>query len=215
MNLYTYYSNSHQDIYENYFLKTFYDNKLENNFDLIPFKVKQRSKTGNFDTEGFNTTTKDKINILLDAVHDNWNDWFIFSDSDVQFFKDFYNDIVLRKKEDVDIIAQQDFGGTVCTGFFMAKGNERTEALFKKVYDTSDSFNDQMALNSIKNNFINWDLLPLDRYFSIWKLNNGDLWRGEKHFNVPKSIFVHHANYTIGIENKIELLEFVKNSLNA
>jgi hypothetical protein len=54
LKIYTFYSSSHKEIYENYFLKSFNENKLNENFEIVLTEVVQRSETGDFNSKGFN-----------------------------------------------------------------------------------------------------------------------------------------------------------------
>ena len=76
-----------------------------------------------------------------------------------------------------------------------------------------DNRDDQRAFNLALNaNFqnIKEKLLPSDKYFTVaaaatWR----KVWKGQK-FKVPDTIKVHHANWTVGLKNKIKLLDYVR-----
>jgi len=210
MNLYTFYSESHKDIYENYLLKSL--RKNGKGFTLHVKKAEQKTKTGSFYDAGFNSAMKDKIKLILNAINANKDDWFVFADCDIQFLQPLYDDLNSYKDNDVDIIAQSDLG-TLCAGFFMAKANNRIQNLMQIIYDNIESFhNDQVALNNYKD-MVNYKLLDSDKYFTIANVNGGNVWNGETDLILPSNIIMHHANFTVGVENKIKLLNFVKDRL--
>ena len=69
-----------------------------------------------------------------------------------------------------------------------------------------------MVLNS-KQNFgltINERVLPRNKYFTVAASTNAKQWVGQD-FHVPTTIVAHHANWTVGLDNKLKLLQFVKN----
>ena len=206
--IYTFYSKSHQEIYENYFFKSFNENKLDMNFEIIPTEVIQRSQTGDFNSSGFNQTMNDKVQIIKGALESE--DIFIYADCDIQFLENFYDDISQYISEDIDIVAQQDLG-TICAGFMVIRSNERTKNLFNLISQKNYDYNDQIYINQHKN-MVKYRLLPADKYFTIGNANGGRVWNGETNIKLPQNILVHHANFTIGKENKIKLFEMIKNN---
>ena len=68
--------------------------------------------------------------------------------------------------------------------------------------------------DSVKN--IKFDLLPKE-FFTYGVFNNGEWDYPENNiidFKIPSDIIFHHANWTIGIDNKLKLLNFVKDNYN-
>jgi hypothetical protein len=70
---------------------------------------------------------------------------------------------------------------------------------------------DQPALNDYLNRsvHIKKKLLP-HSIFTIGMATGWKVWEGHE-VEIPKDILVHHANYTVGLQNKIHLLDLVKN----
>src|SRR5690606_8841618 len=108
-------------------------------------------------------------------------------------------------------IFQHEQKKNVCSGFFIAKCNSATQALFKRVVEDCPNENrrlhDQAALQkNIK--MIKWGLFPDN---IVWccrgkqKLYEKHHTIGFKNTNyiVDKNIVAHHANWTSSIENKI------------
>lgn len=212
MKLYTFYSDSHLELYENFFIKSFKENSMEKSFDLISLKVDQKSSTGDFNSDGFNSTMVDKVEIILQAINDNWGEPFMFCDCDIQFLRDFKQDILSYLDDKIDLYAQSD-AGTICAGFLMVKANKISKKFIEKIIKETPKFsNDQVCMNYYKNH-IRYKLLPEDKYFTIASANNAKVWNGEENFQVPSGILVHHANYTIGISNKKKLMELVKKNV--
>jgi len=207
MKLYTFYSDTHTVLYEDYFLKSLKENGTE--FELLTKKVDQKTLNGSFNDVGFNSTMKDKVSLLIDAINDNWGEWFLFSDCDIQFLKPFYDDIISYQKDGVDMVAQSDLG-TLCAGFFMGYADDNLKKIMNKIYQNIENFhNDQLALNLYSND-INYELLDTNKYFTIANINGGNVWSGQTSYNVPKNILVHHSNFTIGVDDKIKLMKYIK-----
>lgn len=210
MKVYTFFTNTHK-IFLDYFINSF---PFEENLDLEIRFLSQDCVDGKFHSDGWNTTMMKKVQYIIDSLYETSNDdLFIHSDIDVQFFGKIKNDLeILMNKNNFDILFQND-GNQVCMGFFVCKSNQTTKNFFKKVYDNLHNHkNDQYAVNYYIRNFnINWGVLP-DRYFSIGVKNS--LWLGEpKTFILPENIIMHHANFTVGVENKIKLLNIIKDQI--
>ena len=77
---------------------------------------------------------------------------------------------------------------------------------------------DQTAMNYILNNQPKFNLgikekkLPTNQYFTVAAATEAKQWVGQE-FEIPKDILVHHSNWTVGLDNKIKLLDFVRENL--
>ncbi len=211
MKLYTFYSDSHKQIYEDYFLKSFNDCGLNKSFDLDVTRTKQHGN-GIYGTPGFNESTRDKVKILQRATKENYGKHFVFSDCDVQFFGDFKEDILGYTSDELDIVFQDDCG-LLCSGFFIAKGSEKLENFFNLIHERTPHYeHDQYAINDHRNQ-INHSGLPTDKYFNIASVSQCQHWQEGREYNLPKNILVHHANWTIGIHNKIKMMRYVRDNI--
>jgi len=216
MDLLTFYSDSHKEIYEDYFLKSFNEH-LSESFDLKVKKIEQLSPNGDYDSSGFMETMMDKLKLILEHLHVG-TDPFVFADCDIQFFRDFKEDI-LRELGGNDIRFQDDIVCR-CAGFFVAKRNDEVKRFFDIVYKETPKYfqqqSDQTAINVILNSQQNFGLklnervLPRNKYFTVAASTNAKQWAGQD-FNIPTTLVAHHANWTVGLDNKIKLLQFVKN----
>ena len=254
MKLYTYYTPSHAIFKDRWFLPS-----LKDDYELA---LKEFAQVGNakqqFGTFEFNKTMGLKVNLIIDAIKENWNNLFLYSDIDVQFFHP-TKDLILKAIKDRDMVIQlESCRGTLCPGFFAARGNKKNLKLWQDIRDEllrHKDKNDQDILNellldrasgfsigkwkifNIGKGFINrtkmilgkkkgyafsnkalygnpynikWDYLPMTFFCSGHVLDK--CWEPGMDFAVPADIVMHHANWTIGIENKIALLEYVRNS---
>jgi hypothetical protein len=202
MKIYTTYSETHK-----VFLPWFNTIKeVEPSITPEYIEIEQKCKTGEFASDNWNEATKQKISALLDIISSTTDDYFIFSDVDVQFFKPVW-DLGARALENHDIVFQNDYYGLQCTGFFYCKNNDKVKKLFNQALEIHEQYRDdqtsiQAALNYIPG--LRHALLPKE-YFTFGMYYNH--WHGQRDFKVPSKMVVHHANWVKGIANKLELLK--------
>lgn len=211
MKVITFYSDSHKKIYENYFLNS-YKEQLSRH-KLITKKIDQISPSGEYESEGFDYVMLEKIKFIIESINILEDDLLVYSDCDVQFFGD-----IEFEMGDNDILFQNDyFEGNHCAGFFIAKQNEKVLDFFKEVEkkftnNIDGKIHDQVIINRILSqgyDRINYSMLPPNKYWTVAFSTGGKPWNGQE-ITVPDDILVHHANFTVGIENKEFLLEKVK-----
>ena len=147
MKLYALYTPSHEVLAKEWFLPS-----LRDDYDL---HVEPQAQCGaeaehRYGTAAFNRTTLAKVDLILQAIEDTWNDIFAFSDVDIQFFQP-SRKALLASIRGRDIAFQQNqINGEINTGFFVCRGNERARCLWTGVKDLMKhhpEWNDQDALN--------------------------------------------------------------------
>jgi len=203
MKVYTYYTESHKNMFDNYFSKTIED------LEIKAFIGEQECKSGEYYSTGWKTTTMKKVDVFINAVKENMGDIFVFSDVDIQFFGPI-KDSLLQELGDFDIAIQNDYNGGLCSGFFICRGNERTLNMFESMKNNGHLYaEDQYALN------MNLHLCKVTvlstRFWTFGQF--GGQWKGQI-FDIPENILMHHANWTEGINNKIKLLDIVREKYN-
>lgn len=214
MKFLTFYTDSHKEIYENFFLDS-YKKYLSNTHILIPYKLQQISKTGIYETSGFDLTMLEKVRIIKQNIELGSSDLLVYSDCDVQFFDNFDVDL-----GEYDILFQDDHSPKdtgYCAGFFIAKQNQSVLDFFDVVEKELSSnldgiIHDQTIISKlIREGYdkIIYGKLPTNEFWTIANSTNGEVWIGQD-FSVPPQIIMHHANWTVGLSNKISLLQKVK-----
>lgn len=205
MKLYTCYSPSHKVLYENFFLKTV----PKEEFDIISYEIPQECPSASFYQCGWEQTCFQKVKIFLKICKENIGNTFVFSDVDVQFFGNI-KDVLLDELGEFDIACQNDTGNTYCSGFFICRANQNTLKMFESMvekYDTEDQKTLNQNIHLVKSKFLS------NKFFTIGNLIHNS-WKPSLFFPlIPTSILMHHANFTIGIENKIKLLNAVREQL--
>lgn len=203
MKLYTIFTPSHRAMYENYFLPSL----PKGEFEVISSEIPQECETGQFYTEGWSQTCFRKVELFIKVCEENMGNIFTFSDVDIQFFGPL-KETLIDELGEYDIAVQNDTGNYYCSGFFVCRGNERTLNMFKSMRDNYNK-EDQTSLN--ENIHLCRSKFLSKRFFTVAHITNA-VWKGED-INIPDYVLMHHANWTEGIDNKIKLLEMVKNKM--
>jgi len=170
------------------------------------------NEEGVFGTKNFNLICKYKAQqIYLQMSKMRRNDILFYIDGDIQLFEDVKWFENMFMGHNIDMVAQNDNGG-ICAGFFLAKVTPLMLALWHEVAkETSEAENDQIVLNRVITKYIpqlKVSLLPTNMVAHYGAISNGDLWNGQE-FKLPEGCKAFHANFTIGMENKIKLLDYV------
>jgi len=213
LKLYALYTPSHAILKDNYFLPS-----IKDDFEIILQEAEQTCPSTHFMSQGWTQTTIKKVDLIIKAIHDNWGSIFIFSDVDIQFFRPI-TPTILTLIKDYDLIIQKNNpDGVLCSGFFVCRANQKTLNLWmdvKKTMEKNNTLSDQISLNRCikrhhkKNAYnIRWQYLP-NTFFGAGTCTGKQWKRGDK-LPIPNGIFMHHANWTKGIKNKIAQLEYVK-----
>lgn len=211
--LYTYCTPSHRVLLDEWFLPS-----IKDDYAIKVIQGEQKCSRATYGSDGWNETFLARANIILEAIEDNWGGFFVFSDVDIQFFKP-TKPIILELMQEYDIVFQKT-GPTrgVCPGFFACKCNEKTKKLWQAIKESmiEKKTDDQDALNHIifkqNNPFgLKWANFSSDFYHT--GLIKPEVWHPGVQVHVPKDIVLHHACYTIGLKNKIELLKYVKRKI--
>lgn len=208
MKIITFYTETHKYLHEKYLLPSL-DNKL---CEIITKKGTQISNDGGFFSYGFRETMFDKLRFIVEVMgQHNEDEEFIFMDSDiiVKDLNELLEYIIPFKK--IDLVFQSDLN-TACAGFFYFKNKKENLELFNNALKLNHLNNDQLAINTLLNSDINYSLFDYKiNNYSFY--SNGDIWEEHKLFEPTNDIVVFHANYTVGVNTKIKLLDYVKNKL--
>jgi len=204
MKIYTFLAAAQQHIYKNYFLSS------------LPQECEafHEMHGGTYVDYGanklFSDRMKTKTSFMIEKCKENFGDTIIFSDADVQFFGPIKNTL-LEELEDFDIACLQGgFGNcfALCSGFFVCKCNSSTLNLFENMLN-SFYRDDQFSLNQQRWRCKHKCLSP-ERFFTIGQVVL-EKWAPEIEFNISEKILVHHASGVVGLNDKVKLMDTVKN----
>jgi hypothetical protein len=230
MKIITFYSDSHKSLYD-IFVKSFNDN-LSSKHTLLTKKINQISPSGEYNSKGFDLAMVEKLIWIIDNIDVNDSSPMVFTDCDVQFFRDLEFDI-----SEHDILFQHDYHNNFnyswfpgetnklgqypnyCAGFFICRQSEKVKKFFQDVKDNliknlNGTLHDQTMMNKMINDGydLNHGILDSNLYWTVGFSTNGEVWNGQD-INVP-NIIMHHANFTIGVNNKIKLMSLVRSKIN-
>ena len=214
--IYTFYTDTHKHMYDEYFMKS-----VPDSFRVRTLHMPQECESGNFHAEGWMKTMMRKVDYVVDSINEviyDGTEWFVHADCDIQFFGDFHDDIE-SELDGFDMVNMDD--NMLCAGFFACRANSKTLNLWKSVRDNLSKYpNDQIAMNNIlPTSGVRYNKLPRFKYFNyMHTIGHDSVWDGQADINISRSnldsILVHHANYTIGVENKIKMMEHVRDGKN-
>jgi len=236
MKLYSFYTASHKELLNKWFLPS-----LKDDFELILEEYLQECPTGRYMQKGWIDCMKNKVALIIRAIEENPNQIFIHSDVDIQFFRPIKATIE-RLMKGKDMLAQgESHRGTVCPGFLVAVGNQKNLKLWQDIkhdLEKQTKKHDQALLNErlmqgapeflqriarlitpsyrawIPNAYgLKWNYLPYTFYSpGVFEKKN---WEPGVKLAVPAGIVLHHANWIVGIENKIAQLQYVRDIVSS
>jgi MoaA/NifB/PqqE/SkfB family radical SAM enzyme len=194
-------SPSHDTLKDEWFLRT-----LKDDYEVCTYRCDVRGQ-GTYLEEDWTRAVLFKSATIIDAIQENWGDVFVYSDVDVTFFAP-TKTTILKRLIDRDIVCQlDDPRGNLCTGFFGIRANEATLKLWREVQKTVQRERcDQIAFNRLvrKSKDLRAGYLP-SSFFGPGTFS-GRVFRGGDRLYIPARPVMFHANYTVGVDNKIRLL---------
>lgn len=211
--LYTHFTDSHKPMYDRFFYPSLRKLYSKDEVKVRALHTPQISKTGSFMSQGFVETVDVKVDHILRALDEQ--EQFIFADVDICFYKPFVDDI-MNKLKNYDIVCQED-RDSLCSGFFACKSNSLTKGLFKEIKNhlRANNVNDQVSLNALKG-IVTSGMLDKRAYYTVGNFftnkNGTNIWDNRTDIKPTKEMILHHANYVVGVDNKIKLLEMIQNN---
>jgi len=207
MRLYTLFTESHQALFQDYFLPS-----------LVPGEYLLTAEQ--FAQDDFAEVVRGKMHMCARACQRGrleGDEFFVFSDCDVQFFGRTKEALVANIGTELELVAQNDNhvptrpktgsgrnGGRICTGFFIARTTLHMQNFFEEVArQITNEQNDQHVVNRLRS-AIKYKLIGK----RFWSPRHN--WRPGAALNIPDDILMHHANWTSGVQNKMRMLEKVR-----
>lgn len=207
MKAYCWYTPSHQIFLDEYLVPT-----LPGSVDLVAVKADQQCSSGRFMSSGWMKSMSSRCEWWVETIS-SADEPIIFIDADIQFFKDplpIINEIL----NEHDLTGHHDIYVPICCGFMAVKPTPSTISLFNHISKTvRDWPNDQIALN--KNlNMVKFKSLP-NTFWTAGHDTNPKVWHPGTQINPPNDIILHHGNFTVGLDNKIALMNLVRDRINS
>ena len=200
---------SHEKLVKEYFLPS-----LQPEYELIQYS-KNQFGSGQFMGEDWSRAVLFKCECIIDAIRQNIGDVFVYSDVDLQYFGPTKKHL-LKAIENCDIACQlDDPSGNFCTGFFVVKASQCTLSLWEDVRRAIISEGrDQLAFNRLARNTDHLRVTCLPTRFFGAGTFSARLVTAETVVYVPPAPLMFHANWTVGLTNKLALLERVRCVVN-
>lgn len=217
LQVHTFFTPSHQILFDdwlNYSAKT-------HGIQIYPFlNFDQLCTTGSFGDDGWRATQLKKVENYI-SIFENNNDSEIIvgTDADVQFIRPCENQLI-EFLGNYDISFQENVGGKICSGFFVARCNSNVIDFFKKV---SNSLKNEISKSSEGGGeqYEMWKLIESGNHSAnIGMLPKNEIWNPRTKYTelselvIPDNMLVHHANWTHGLDNKIKQLAYVRERLS-
>ncbi|TET05940.1 hypothetical protein E3J79_04075 [Candidatus Dependentiae bacterium] len=209
--LYAFYTPSHEKLLNEWFLPSL---RSCDNYEIILERFEQECPSGTFMEHGWFDTMSHKVDLIIRAIKENWGDIFVHADVDIQFFGP-TQQVIRELMHDKDMLFQLDTPyGMPCAGFFACRGNVKTLSVWQEIgnmlTDKNNKKNDQLLLwdlIKVRNPYsVKWSYLPSDKFIGGGTFT-GNVWESGMPLTVPGGVLMHHANSTIGMENKIKQLQ--------
>lgn len=218
LKLYAAYTRNYEKVVTDFFVPSL-GNQFETHIQLL-----EGATGGEYRSDNFAAVLEEKQNMILNAITENWGGVFVVSDVDIQIFKPITEEL-LEAIEDYDIVCLNDPApkgpDVLCAGFFICRANDLTRSLWELVKKHTRKENREQACfnyiiqhsHRLLGKQIRYNYLPKS-YINGCSSSNG-LWKDGMGFDVPDDIALHHANWTIGIEDKIAQLTHVRDAILA
>ena len=212
MRLVTYYTPSHKSMCERFVLSRAHEFS-----EVIAREYGQTCQTGAFKQAGWNECMRDKLDCLLRLPMDGKPTLYV--DADVVLLPGLYA-WCMKKLATMqhDCVAYSDDMIQWCAGVMLFRSTARVHDWWRLVDDLSPIWNlpDQDVIHQLRMQANERDgslpipmrVLPCTDVCNWATIGNRDVWRGQA-FDVPQSCVAWHANWTIGVFAKEEMLRRV------
>lgn len=212
MRLVTYYTQTHEAMAQRFVLSRAWK------FSAVhATKCEQVCPTGAFKSDGWNACMIDKLQCLLRLPADGEPTLYVDSDVILQPGLAEWCEERIRSMA-FDEIAYSDDIVQWCAGVMLFRSTTRTQAWWRLVADLSPIWNvpDQDVIHGLRMQAqhhsgslpVPMSVMPGDRVANWATIGNRSVWSGEA-FDVPHGCLAWHANWTIGVAAKEEMLRRV------
>lgn len=210
MKLYSYYTPSHEFFFKNFLLPT-----ARREYEIVSrCEDHQFCESAEFESTGWRETQYNKVLFWIQAIKDNMGELILCVDTDIQFFGP-TKSLLIKTMGRNDLLYQRNNDkGDICSGLFVCRCSYKTLNIFEIVAKRLKSI---MDINGGGEQYVMQDLFKEGWHgLKIGMLNRSQFWCPGIHYkktsslDIPSDILIHHANWTIGVENKIKQLEYVK-----
>lgn len=204
-------------------LKDLFESKVPSDFDKHP-QICENVTFCKKDCGGGYLGWINKYNTIMKGFEETAeNEYFIFSDIDVVFYKSFLSDLdkILSNKEDI-LFQMETPSHDVNIGFMLIKNCDNSKQFWQKAYETIETlkYENNEGCMKIKHRrgdgsgqFVINDMLYSKKYNLSWSRLPPIFWSRSIGMDHLKDIYIHHANCTYSLSQKLNQIELIKNKL--
>lgn len=205
--LFTAYSDSHAQLFDKHFLPSFQQTGLDKKWELETFHLDRIG--GTFGTVTFNARMMEIMIAFREVLKRIPGQTVITCGCDIRFYQDFTDEVLVEMKKH-ELVSIDDNYGLACCDFFAFKVSPRIISLYDWVIQNDRMFtNNEFTFNhGIMELGIHLKMLPIE-FYTVGLTNGGNVWLPGDPVNPPTDMKLHHANFTLGVEDKMALLDSV------
>jgi hypothetical protein len=201
------YSETHAPLFKKHFLPSYVDHGINRAFDIQEIHIDRIS--GEFGSDIFNEWMLKMMADFRNFLASHMGQTILSTGVDMRFYADISEE-VLEAVEEHEFVSINDNYGLWCADFMVFKVTDRIISLFDWAIRNDRYYaNNEFTLNHGTMELgIDVHLLH-DDYFTVGLNNGGVAWNPGDPVNPPETMKLHHANFTVGAENKMKLLDAV------
>lgn len=211
MRLVTYYTPSHADMCRRFVL-----DRAGAFEEVVSIEYGQTCQSGAFKEAGWNRCMDDKLETLLRLPCDGRPTLYVDADVLIRPGLAEWATHEIRRMQ-YDEISYSDDVLQWCAGVMLFRATDKVRRWWELVADMSRLLDqpDQDVIHVLRVNAkrlpVPMSVLPGDRICNWATIGNVSVWGGEP-FDVPRTCLAWHANWTVGVANKVRMLERVATS---
>lgn len=213
MKMFVYISLSHKEMFEQYFYPS-YKRFIEPSGVTLEIEYgDQVCMSATYNGKGSHNFWDNRLKKYYWQLEKTIEDIIVFVDADVIFLNDNIIDSTIEGLENNYVMFARDKHFNICAGFQAYKVCDASKEFLSEVISILPFVkNDQVGLNKLKH-FILHKKYDWNDVYSIYHYNH-KVWDGKSRIIIPHNISCFHANWTIGVENKMKLLYGIKKGLD-
>lgn len=213
VSLYTFFTPSHQILFDDWLKPT----AVSCGFEIrVRTHSKQFCLSASYADVGWRETQIKKLaNWIAILKSHSLEDIIVASDADVQIIKPCAAQLIQFLGNN-DLSFQENVDEKVCSGFFVARCNDKVVDFFTRALKS-------LTVELVKSakgggeQYEIWKLIESgNHHASVGMLPKDEIWNPRQTYknlnelDIPTNMMVHHANWTEGMDNKIKQLEYVR-----
>jgi len=204
----TAYSKSHESLFFEHFYPSLQETGMRRKVDImIPTIDKQQ---GEFGESIFNAYMKRLMERFMDILEQQEGRLVIHCGCDMRFYQDIIPEIE-EKAAQYELVSIDDNYKFLCADFFAFIVTPRIIEMYRKTIEIEKfAANNEIAFNHVMQEMRMNTLALGHEYWTVGLSNGGVRWNQGDHVEPPHGMKLHHANFTVGGENKMALLNLVK-----